>query len=200
MIAAWLSFGGWIILSVHGSADLCEWVNASWSSAFGAVLWLWAGLVWWSSDNTSSNLDFFFLKHTNPVLSQLENFDQIFIQACPCTVSATRGCCVSEGFFLPLEDREVLERLRRRSPLLRRHTCWIRLETPERRRTRKCKPYLVKKERKKETPAPKLKPNIITVSSDKMFSQLMKKIYNENPFCMHSFIHPLLKVLTRMVL
>lgn len=30
----------------------------------------------------------------------------------------------------PLEVREVLERLRRRSPLLSRHTCWIRLETP----------------------------------------------------------------------
>lgn len=34
------------------------------------------------------------------------------------------------GRFSPLEDREVLERLRRRSPLLRRQTCWIRLETP----------------------------------------------------------------------
>lgn len=30
----------------------------------------------------------------------------------------------------PLEVREVFERLRRRSPLLRRHTCWMRLETP----------------------------------------------------------------------
>lgn len=30
----------------------------------------------------------------------------------------------------PLEVSDVLERLRRRSPLLRRHTCWIRLDTP----------------------------------------------------------------------
>lgn len=30
----------------------------------------------------------------------------------------------------PLELREVEERLRRRSPLLRRHTCWMRLDTP----------------------------------------------------------------------
>lgn len=36
------------------------------------------------------------------------------------------GVCVSK----PLEVSEVLERLRRRSPLLRRHTCWIKFDTP----------------------------------------------------------------------
>lgn len=40
---------------------------------------------------------------------------------------------------LPFELREVFERLRRRRPLLRRQTCWIRLETPvwERQSTQK---------------------------------------------------------------
>lgn len=37
---------------------------------------------------------------------------------------------IREGQLKPLEVREVFERLRRRRPLLRRHICWIKLDTP----------------------------------------------------------------------
>lgn len=45
-------------------------------------------------------------------------------------IGRKRGKGIREGQLKPLEVREVFERLRRRRPLLRRHICWIKLDTP----------------------------------------------------------------------